>query len=144
MKPTSLRWFDVLFPLATVLVLISAGLSFSSLEARALLGFGGEGDGARGMAIWMVIASLFIFLLLASIIWATISQMRMGFMRYPLALVAVYSLFQSCQSLAASGPHLAGFVDCAACLVAGASAALLFRKDARQCFRQPPGDSVVL
>lgn len=51
MKPTSLRWFDVLFPLAAVLVLVSAGLSFSNLEARALLGFGGEGDGARGMAI---------------------------------------------------------------------------------------------
>ena len=67
MKPGSIKLFDVLFPLAALLVLVSAVLSFGNLEERALIDFGGEGGGARGMAIWMVIASLFIFALLASI-----------------------------------------------------------------------------
>ncbi|MEH6722300.1 MAG: hypothetical protein V7686_02115 [Qipengyuania sp.] len=142
MKPGSIKLFDVLFPLAALLVLVSAVLSFGNLEERALIDFGGEGGGARGMAIWMVIASLFIFALLASIVWATISLLRMGIVRYLLALVVLYALFQNYLAFAALGPHLAGFVDLAASLVAGAAVIVLFRADARQWFAEDPRDRV--
>ena len=46
MKPGSIKLFDVLFPLAALLVLVSAVLSFGNLEERALIDFGGEGGGA--------------------------------------------------------------------------------------------------
>ena len=141
MKPGSIKLFDVLFPLAALLVLVSAVLSFGNLEERALIDFGGEGGGARGMAIWMVIASLFIFALLASIVWATISLLRMGMVRYLLALVVLYALFQNYLAFAALGPHLAGFV-LAASLVAGAAVIVLFRADARQWFAEDPRDRV--
>jgi presenilin-like A22 family membrane protease len=136
-KPGSIKLFDVLFPLAALLVLVSAVLSFGNLEERALIDFGGEGGGARGMAIWMVIASLFIFALLASI-----SLLRMGMVRYLLALVVLYALFQNYLAFAALGPHLAGFVDLAASLVAGAAVIVLFRADARQWFAEDPRDRV--
>lgn len=141
MKPKSLRLFDKLFALAAVLVLASAVLSFGNLEARALIGFGGEGEGARGMAIWMVIASLFIFMLLATILWASVSVMRVGFLRWLLALVVLYALWQNYETIAATGTSLANLVDLAASLVAGAATAVLFRADARAWFAAVPDDS---
>ena len=143
MKPKSLRLFDMLFPLAALLVLASAALSFGNLEARALIDFGAEGDGARGMAIWMVIASLFIFVLLATILWASVSVMRVGFLRWLLALVVLYALWQNYETIAATGMTLANLVDLAASIVAGAATAVLFRADARTWFGATPDDRVI-
>ena len=141
-KPRSIRLFDILFSVAALFVLVSAVLSFGNLEERALVNFGVERSTARGMAIWMVIASLFIFTLLASIVWTSISLLRMGIVRYLLALVVLYALFQNYLAFAALGPHLAGFVDLAASLVAGAAVIVLFRADARQWFAEDPRDRV--
>lgn len=143
MKPKSIRLFDMLFPLAAILVLASAVLSFGNLEARALIGFGGEGEGARGMAIWMVIASLFIFVLLASILWASISVMHVGFLRWVLALVVLYALWQNYETISAAGASLANLVDLAASIVAGAATAVLFRADAKAWFGAMPDDRVI-
>lgn len=140
MKPSSIKLFDVLFPIATLLVFASAVLSFAGLEEQALAGFDGVGEGARGMAIWMVTASIFIFLLLASILWTTISLLRMGIMRYVLVLVVLYALFQNYRELTVLGPSAGAWVDLAASLVAGAAVAILFRPDAKAWFAENPDD----
>lgn len=143
MKPKSIRQFDMLFLLGALLVLASAVLSFGSLEARALVDFGAEGKGARAMAIWMVIASLFIFTLLATILWASVSIMRIGFVRWLLVLVVLYALWQNFETIRASGATLANLVDLAASLVAAAATAVLFRADARAWFSQTPDERVI-
>ncbi len=144
MKPGSIKLFDMLFPIATILVIASSVLSFTGLEQVAMAGFGGEGEGARGMAIWMVIASLFIFVLLASIFWATISLMRMGSMRFILALVVLYALYQNYLALTGIGANAATLVDLAASLVAGIAVVVLFRDDARRWFAENPDPRVGL
>lgn len=143
MKPRSIRLFDMLFLLGALLVLASAVLSFGNLEARALIDFEAEGDGARGMAIWMVIASLFIFTLLATIVWACVSVMRIGFLRWLLALVVLYALWQNYETITATGTNIANLVDLAASVVAAAATAVLFRADARAWFRQEPDQRVI-
>lgn len=137
-KPKSIRRFDALFPLAALLVLVSSVLSFGALEAEVQLGFNSEGESARGMAIWMVIASLFIFTLLAGILWSTISFMRMGAMRWVLAAVVLLALYQNAVAFIEFGPNLAAFVDLAATLVGGFAVLLLFRPDASAWFAEHP------
>lgn len=136
MKPKSIRRFDMLFPLAALLALASAILSFGALEAQVQLGFNAEGDGARGMAIWMVTASLFIFTLLAGILWATISFMRMGFMRWVLAAAVLLALYQNIMAFRVVGPSFAGFVDIAATLTGILAVLLLFRPDSSAWFAE--------
>lgn len=140
MKPSSIKLFDVLFPVATLLVMVSAALSFSGLEEHAMAGYEGGGEGARGMAIWMITASIFILLLLAGILWTTISLLRMGVMRYVLVLVVLYALFHNYRELTVVGPSAGAWVDLAASLVAGAAAAMLFRPGARAWFAENPDD----
>ena len=142
MKPRSIKLFDILILIATLLVLASAILSFASLEQRALVGVDIQGEGARAMAIWMVIASLFIFALLAGVVWTSISLLRMGVMRFVLALVVLYALGLNYHTLVTVGPDVGGLVDFAASLVAGAAVIVLFRADARQWFAEDPRDRV--
>ena len=141
MTPDSIRRFNILFPIATLLVLISAVLSFGGLEEQALAGVGSPRDGSGTMGVWMVTASIFIFLLLAAVLWTTISLLRMAFMRYVLALIVLYSLFQNYQALTALGPGAATLVDLAASLIAGWAVVLLFQPDARLWFAENPDDS---
>lgn len=140
MTPDSIRRFNILFPFATLLVLVSAVLSFAGLEEQALAGVGSPQDGTGAMGVWMVVASIFIFLLLAAVLWTMISLLRMAFMRYALALIVLYALFQNYQALTNQGPNAATLVDLAASLVAGWAVILLFQPDARAWFAQNPDD----
>ena len=84
---------------------------------------------------------MFIDKLLATILWASVSVMRVGFLRWLLALVVLYALWQNYETIAATGTSLANLVDLAASLVAGAATAVLFRADARAWFAAVPDDS---
>lgn len=138
MTPDSIRRFNILFPIATLLVLVSAVLSFTGLEEQALAGVGSPQGGTGTMGVWMVMASIFIFLLLAAVLWTTISLLRMAFMRYVLALIVVYALFQNYQALTVQGPNAATLVDLVASLIAVWAVVLLFQPDARQWFAENP------
>ena len=140
MTPNSIRRFNLLFPIATLLVLVSAVLGFSGLEEQARAGVGDGGDGASATAVTMVVASMFIFLLLAAVLWTTISLLRLSMMRYVLALIVLYALFQNYRALTTQGPGAAALVEFAASLVAALAVVMLFRPDAKLWFAENPDE----
>ena len=140
-KPDSIKLFDMLFSIAAFLALVSAVLSFDSLQKRALLAIGSEGG--RAMASWLASAWLFIFPLLAAITWSAISILRMGRMRWVLGMAVVFSAYHTCRWLAAFGPHPVGLLYLAATVAAGAAMIQLFRTDASAWFTESGNDSVI-
>ena len=137
MKPKSIRVFNRLYPVAVILALLSAALGFSALERQARAGL--EGAAAAGdstIGIGMVIAALLIFVLLAIVLWTTLALMRMGWMRYVLALIAAYSVYRGLFALGVTGPTAGTVLDLLAALVAALAAAVLFRPDARAWFAE--------
>lgn len=140
MKPKSLRSFDRLFPLAVVVSLIASMLGFAALERAARVGLGQAGAAESTAGIGMVVAALLIFVLLAAVLWTSVSVMRMGWMRYVLALVVAYTLYRSLIAFGVLGIGLGTLLDLLAALIAAFATALLFRPDARAWFAEYPDD----
>ncbi|WP_324828879.1 hypothetical protein [Qipengyuania zhejiangensis] len=138
MKPKSIRRFEYLFWISVILSLVSTALAWANLSDQAEAAIAMSKGNSPGMGVILLLSSVAIFLTIALVVWAAISQYRIGAVRWVLLALVVYSAIEIVRTGALANPIPSSVADALATVVAGASTLFLFTAEARDWFR---GDS---
>ena len=134
MKPAAIKKFDMLYLGSLAVSVLSVALVFDTmvqisndqLAAQGLEPMGG-GILIAGLAFWVIIALA---------LWFLVSKLRIEFVKYLLALFAVYSVFTMAVGGAGEGPMLNLILGWISSVMSLAAVYFLFTAEAKAWFAE--------
>lgn len=138
MKPKSIRLFDRLYLSAVGFNVVSAVLGWKALADRAGMDLERASRGSASMSGWLVGSSIFLFVLIALVLWAAVSQFRAGLMRWVIAAIVIYGASDAITMVRSGHWAATGVLNLLAIVCGLLAAVMLFRADARAWFAASP------